>query len=131
MMNIQTAAEMAGLPVKTVRYYDDIKLVSAPRRENGYRDYSERDVNLLAFMARARSLGFSIDDCRQLVSLYNDKQRASSDVKSVAERHLSEIDKKIRELKALRKTLSGLIENCHGDDRPDCPILEGLAGKQT
>ena len=128
-MNIQSAAEQSGLPVKTVRYYDDIDLVIAQRRDNGYRDYSDRDVSLLTFLARARSLGFSIEDCRQLVSLYNDKQRESSDVKVLAKRHLEEVDKKISELKALRKTLSGLIKDCHGDHRPDCPILEGLAGK--
>ena len=128
-MNIQAAAAQAGLPVKTVRYYDDIELVSARRRENGYREYGEQEIHKLCFLGRARSLGFSIADCRQLLSLYEDASRASGDVKALASRHLAEIDKKLAELGALRKTLSDLVHNCHGDDRPDCPILEGLAGK--
>lgn len=128
-MNIQAAASRAGLPVKTVRYYDDIKLVLAPRRDNGYRDYGDLEIHKLRFLGRARSLGFSIDDCRQLMSLYEDSSRASADVKSLATRHLEEIDKKLAELTGLRDTLSNLVHNCHGDDRPDCPILEGLAGK--
>ncbi len=128
-MNIQAAASQAGLPVKTVRYYDDIDLVAAQRRENGYRDYGDLEIHKLRFLGRARSLGFSIDDCRQLMSLYEDNSRASGDVKSLAIRHLEEIDKKLAELHGLRDTLSNLVHNCHGDDRPDCPILEGLAGK--
>ena len=128
-MNIQAAASQAGLPVKTVRYYDDIELVTASRQENGYREYGEHEIHKLRFLGRARSLGFSIEDCRQLLSLYEDNSRASADVKSLASRHLEEIDKKLAELTDLRKTLSNLIHNCHGDDRPDCPILEGLAGK--
>lgn len=126
-MNIQSAARLSHLPVKTVRYYDDIGLVEAARQENGYRDYDESHVNKLIFLGRARSLGFSIDECRQLLSLYEDKGRASADVKALAQGHLEEIDKKLQELAALRATLSGLISNCQGDDRPDCPILEGLA----
>ena len=128
-MNIQAAASRAGLPVKTVRYYDDIELVAAPRRDNGYRDYGDQEINKLRFLGRARSLGFSIEDCRQLMSLYEDSSRASADVKSLAIRHLEEIDKKLAELNGLRDTLSSLVDNCHGVDRPDCPILEGLAGK--
>lgn len=126
-MNIQIAATRADLPVKTVRYYDDIGLVCPDRLGNGYRDYSARDVNILQFLGRSRSLGFSIEDCRQLLSLYEDHNRASSDVKAIAERHMIEIDKKIKELKAMRETLGNLVTNCHGDDRPDCPILDGLA----
>jgi len=128
-MNIQAAAEQANLPVKTVRYYDDIELVSARRRENGYREYGEAEINKLCFLGRARSLGFSIDDCRQLLSLYEDTDRASSDVKALASRHLEEIDRKLTELAAMRDTLSDLVKTCHGDDRPDCPILQGLAGR--
>ena len=128
-MNIQAAASRAGLPVKTVRYYDDIELVAAPRRDNGYRDYGDLEIHKLRFLGRARSLGFSIEDCRQLLSLYEDNSRASSDVKALAITHLEEIDKKLAELQGLRDTLSNLVHNCHGDDRPDCPILEGLAGK--
>ena len=129
-MHIREAAEKAGLPVKTVRYYDEIGLVVPARRENGYRDYSERDVHKLRFLARARSLGFTLEECRQLLSLYEDKSRASRDVKRLAEARIRQIDRKIEELKSLRATLSRLVEACHGDDRPDCPILEGLAGEE-
>ncbi len=128
-MNIQTAARLAGLPVKTVRYYDEIGLVRPARRPNGYRDYSERDAHKLRFLARARSLGFSIDECRQLLSLYEDESRASRDVKRLAEERIAQIDRKIGELKALRASLAHLVEACHGDERPDCPILDGLAGE--
>jgi len=128
-MNIQAAASRAGLPVKTIRYYDDIGLVAASRRENGYRDYGDLEIHKLRFLGRARSLGFSIEDCRQLLSLYEDSSRASADVKTLAISHLEEVDRKLAELNGLRKTLSDLVHNCHGDDRPDCPILEGLAGK--
>ncbi len=127
-MNIQAAATRSGLPVKTVRYYDDIELVAAPRRDNGYRDYGDQEVHKLRFLGRARSLGFSIEECRQLLSLYEDNSRASADVKSLAIKHLDEIDQKLAELSELRNTLSNLVHNCHGDHRPDCPILEGLAG---
>jgi Cu(I)-responsive transcriptional regulator len=128
-MNIREAAVRAGLPVKTVRYYDEIGLVVPARRANGYRDYSEREVHKLRFLARARSLGFSLEECRQLLSLYEDKSRASRDVKRLAEERIRQIDRKIAELKSLRATLGRLVEACHGDDRPDCPILEGLAGE--
>ncbi len=128
-MNIQNAARRAGLPVKTVRYYDEIGLVTPPRRANGYRDYSGTDVRKLGFLARARSLGFSLDECRQLLSLYEDESRASRDVKALAQERIGEIDRKIRELKALRASLAHLVEACHGDERPDCPILDGLAGE--
>ncbi len=128
-MNIQTAARLAGLPVKTVRYYDEIGLVRPARRPNGYRDYSDQDAHKLRFLARARSLGFSIEECRQLLSLYEDESRASRDVKRLAEERIAQIDHKIDELRALRASLAHLVEACHGDERPDCPILEGLAGK--
>ncbi len=127
-MNIQTAARLSGLPVKTVRYYDEIGLVRPGRRPNGYRDYSEQDAHKLRFLARARSLGFSIEECRQLLSLYEDESRASRDVKKLAEERIAQIDRKIEELKALRASLAHLVEACHGDERPDCPILDGLAG---
>lgn len=125
-MNIRDAAEAAGLPPKTIRYYEDIGLIRPARGENGYRDFSEPDVHKLAFLARARSLGFSIEDCRALLALYEDRARASADVKRVAEAHLIEIDRKIAELQGMREALSTLVHRCHGDDRPDCPILEDL-----
>jgi len=127
-MQIRDVAESAGLPAKTIRYYEDIGLVRPERRENGYRDYSDEDIHRLRFLQRARGLGFSIEDCRALLSLYDEKDRESADVRAIAEAHLEEIDRKIRELKSLRSTLAHLVEACHGDDRPDCPILDDLAG---
>ncbi|AXS41125.1 Cu(I)-responsive transcriptional regulator [Breoghania sp. L-A4] len=127
-MNIGEAAEISGLPPKTIRYYEDIGLLTPARRGNGYRDYAARDVHKLSFLRRARSLGFVIEDCRQLLSLYEDKGRASASVKTMAEARIHDIDAKILELEALRQTLSSLVSACHGDDRPDCPILDDLAG---
>ena len=127
-MNIGDAAGETGLWAKTIRYYEDIGLVVANRRDNGYRDYDARHLHKLRFVQRARSLGFSVDECRHLLSLYEDQSRASSDVKALAEALLAEIDRKLAELKGLRGALAGLIESCHGDDRPDCPILDALAG---
>ncbi len=128
-MNIGEASERSGLPAKTIRYYEDISLVAPDRAENGYRDYSSSDVHRLRFLHRARNLGFSIDECRLLLSLYTDRNRASADVKAVAEQKLSEIDAKIRELQSLKNALQPLVDCCHGDDRPDCPILDDLAGQ--
>ncbi len=130
-MNVQDAAAASGLPAKTVRYYDEIGLVTPDRRTNGYRDYDDRGVQKLAFLKRARQLGFSIDDCRQLLSLYEDKRRASKDVRTLAQQHLTEIDARLEELHALRATLADLVESCHGDARPDCPILADLAGAES
>ena len=128
-MNIGEAARQSDLPAKTIRYYEDIDLVKPSRSGNGYRDYSETDVHRLRFLQRSRSLGFTIEECRLLLSLYEDDQRASSDVKAVANQKIDQIDQKIKELKSLKKTLSTLAENCHGDDKPDCPIIDDLAGK--
>jgi len=128
-MNIRQAAEGSGLPVKTVRYYDDIGLVSPRRRANGYRDYAQEEVHKLRFLARARSLGFSLETCRQLLSLHEDTSRASRDVKALASAHIAQIDTKIAELQSLRASLARLVEACHGDERPDCPILDELAGQ--
>lgn len=126
-MNVRDAGRESGLPAKTIRYYDDIGLVVPDRRGNGYRDYDERAVQKLAFLKRARQLGFSIDDCRQLLSLYEDKGRASADVKALAEQHLTEVDARLEELRQLRSTLAELVHACRGDHRPDCPILADLA----
>ncbi len=127
-MNIGTVAEMANLPAKTIRYYEDIGLVKPARSGNGYRSYSTNEVHRLRFLQRARSLGFSIDQCRMLLSLYEDKHRASADVKSLALEKIDEIDRKIEELKSLRHTLSDLAKHCQGDHRPDCPIIDELSG---
>ena len=128
-MNIGTAARQSGLPPKTIRYYEDIGLLTADRAANGYREYSSEDVHRLRFVQRSRSLGFSVEECRQLLSLYTDRDRASSDVKAIATEKLGEIDRKIEELTGLREMLGHLVENCHGDARPDCPIIDGLSGK--
>lgn len=126
-MNIGDVSERSGLPAKTIRYYEDIGLVRPLRSENGYRDFGSQDLHKLAFLGRARSLGFSIEECRTLLSLYEDRGRSSSDVKAVAERHLARIDQKIVELQALSATLRDLVLRCHGDDRPECPIMNDLA----
>lgn len=125
-MNIKDVAERSGLPAKTIRYYEDIGLITPLRSANGYRAFRESDLHKLAFLARARGLGFSIEDCRKLLALYEDRSRASADVKSLAEAHLEQIASKIEELKAMQATLSDLVHACAGDDRPDCPILRGL-----
>ncbi len=127
-MNISEVAKKTGLPVKTVRYYDEIGLVKAQRQSNGYRNYDESLLNKLRFMQRSRSLGFSIDDCRSLLSLYQDEHRASADVKKLAEARIHDVDVKIAELQSLKSTLEKLTLACHGDERPDCPIIDDLAG---
>ncbi len=128
-MNIGTAAEKSGLPPKTIRYYEDIGLLAPDRAENGYRDYSAADIHRLKFLQRSRSLGFSVEECRQLLSLYGDSARESGEVKAIAETKLAEIDRKIAELVELRAVLSHLVHACHGDKRPECPILDGLSGQ--
>lgn len=130
-MNIGYASEHSGLPAKTIRYYEDIHLIKPARAGNGYRDYSDDDIHRLKFLQRSRSLGFTIDECRLLLSLYNNDQRASSDVKSIAVGKIKEIDQKIDELQSLKKTLSSLAKNCHGDNRPECPIIADLAGQNA
>jgi MerR family transcriptional regulator, copper efflux regulator len=129
-MNIGTASRKSGLPPKTIRYYEEIGLVTADRRDNGYRDYSDTDVRRLNFLHRARDLGFTVEECRQLLSLYDDEHRESSEVKALAETRLADIERRIAELQSLKRSLHHLVANCHGDDRPDCPIIEGLAGQQ-
>ncbi len=126
-MNISEVGARAGLPPKTIRYYEDIGLIRPLRGANGYRQFRESDLHKLAFIGRARSLGFSIEDCRALLALYEDKGRASADVKALAERHLTQIAAKIEELRAMQATLSDLVHACAGDARPDCPILQGLS----
>jgi MerR family copper efflux transcriptional regulator len=127
-MNIGAAEQASGLPAKTIRYYEDIGLLVPARRDNGYRDYGQTDVHKLTFLKRARGLGFSIEDCRALLSLYEDRNRASADVRALAHTHLHRIEAKIAELEGLRDALSSLVEACHGDARPDCPILDDLSG---
>lgn len=128
-MNIGDVATQTGLPAKTIRYYEDIGLIKPMRDDNGYRRFRDQEVHKLKFLGRARALGFTIEDCRTLLALYEDETRASADVKQVARDHLAQIEAKIVDLKAMRDTLSHLIDACAGDDRPDCPILKDLGGK--
>ncbi len=130
-MNVGDAARRTGLPAKTIRYYEEIGLILPQRSANGYRDYSPEDVHRLAFLKRARNLGFPIEDCRQLMALYRDRSRASADVHRIASSHVAAIEEKILELQSMRATLNKLIHACHGDDRPDCPILEEMAGSKA
>ncbi|MBT4932079.1 MAG: Cu(I)-responsive transcriptional regulator [Rhodospirillaceae bacterium] len=126
-MNIGSVSEQTGVPAKTIRYYEEIGLIPAPiRAENGYRHYQVKDVETLRFVQRARGLGFSVKDVGNLLTLWQDKNRVSSDVKNLAIEHIKEIEDKIEELNSIRETLISLTNNCHGDDRPDCPILDGL-----
>lgn len=127
-MNISDAAAECGLPAKTIRYYEEIGLVTPGRLANGYRDYGKEDLHKLRFLQRARGLGFSVEDCRVLLSLYEDRNRASADVKNIARAHLRDIERKIAELQSLQQTLAHLVDACHGDDRPHCPIINDLAG---
>jgi len=130
-MNIQSVAERTGLPAKTIRYYEAIGLVAPKRSGNGYRVFDEAALARLGFVGRARSLGFSLDDCRLLLGLWDDRARASSEVRDLARQHIGDIDRKLAELRDMRRTLSELVQSCHGDDRPDCPIIETLSGDET
>ena len=125
-MNIGEVAARSGLPAKTIRYYEDIGLIKPGRDANGYRAFQPQDLHKLAFLGRARALGFSIEDCRTLLALYEDENRASAEVKAIAREHLAQIEAKITDLRQMHATLSHLVEACAGDDRPDCPILASL-----
>ena len=127
-MNIGSVARESGVPAKTIRYYESIGLIPAAlRTDNGYREYAGTDVMTLRFISRARRLGFSVKDVGNLLTLWHDKERASADVKAMALSHITEVERRIAELEEIRATLLHLTQACHGDDRPDCPILEGLA----
>ena len=127
-MKISEASEQSGLPVKTIRYYSDISLVAPSGRSNaGYRRYDEKSLQKLIFIRRAREFGFSIAECRELLGLYSNNARSSADVKKIASNRLEDIRKKQGELRCLYDELSHLVQNCRGDDRPDCPIISTLA----
>ncbi len=125
-MNIGDIARLTGLPAKTIRYYEDIGLVTPQRSANGYRHFRETDQHKLLFLGRARALGFTIEDCRTLLALYEDQSREGANVKRVATEHLNKIDEKINQLQSMRETLAHLVASCAGDHRPDCPILNDL-----
>jgi MerR family copper efflux transcriptional regulator len=129
-MNIGKASKLSGLTVKTVRYYSDIGIINPQINTNtGYRDFSESDLAKLQFIAKARKFDFSLDDCRELLSLYENTERSSKEVKALTLEKIAEIDAKLSELEMLREQLSRLASSCHGDDRPNCPIIDALAEK--
>lgn len=128
-LNIGDVSKRTGLRAKTIRYYEEIGLVKPLRDTNDYRVFREIDLHKLTFLSRARALGFTIDDCRNLLALYEDETRASADVKEITSKHLKEIEAKINDLQSMHATLSHLSQECAGDHRPDCPILEGLSGE--
>jgi len=129
-LNIGDAARASGVTAKMIRHYESIGLVKEPRRtESGYRLYSEQDVRVLQFIHRGRALGFSLDQIRDLLALWEDKHRASADVRAMAQAHIAELNRKIAEMEAMRRTLESLAASCHGDARSDCPILDDLAAQ--
>ena len=129
-MNIGVASGASGVSQRMIRHYEKIGLIPAPaRRESGYRDYSDADVQRLRFIANARDLGFPIEDIRGLLGLWSDSHRSSADVKALALARAEELGRKAEALQALRQTLLQLAGRCHGDDRPDCPIIERISGK--
>lgn len=127
-MNIGQAARQSGLSAKMIRYYESIGLLKpAHRSDSGYRLYQADDLHTLAFIKRSRDLGFSLEEVARLLTLWQDRQRASADVKALAHQHIEDLNRRIEELSGLRDTLQHLVSHCHGDDRPDCPILKDLA----
>ena len=127
-MNIGAAADATGVPAKTIRYYESIGLIPpATRAENGYRHYTGYDIETLKFIQRARRLGFSVKNVGDLLGLWRDKKRTSASVKALALRHVSDVEQRIAELGTIRQTLIDLTDRCHGDDRPECPILDDFA----
>ncbi|ARP81392.1 Cu(I)-responsive transcriptional regulator [Bordetella genomosp. 8] len=127
-MNIGQAAAASGITAKMIRYYESIGLTRSPERTDaGYRIYSHNDVHTLRFLRRARDLGFSVEQMRDLLALWRDRSRASADVKRIAMRHVAELESKAQALQQMADTLHHLADHCHGDDRPECPIMEELA----
>jgi len=128
-MNIGEASARSQISAKMIRYYESVGLLpQASRASNGYRDYSASDVEILRFVQRARTLGFSVKEIGDLLALWSDRSRASAEVKAIAARHIADIDRRVAELASMRATLATLVSCCAGDERPDCPILDDLAG---
>ena len=126
---IGAAARASGVSAKMVRHYESLGLLGAvARTDAGYRQYTPADVHTLRFIKRARDLGFSMAEIAELVSLWHDRRRASADVKRIAQTHVAELEKRIQAMQDMRRTLQNLLHHCHGDERPDCPILDQLAG---
>jgi Cu(I)-responsive transcriptional regulator len=126
-MNIGAASNASGVSQRMIRHYEKIALVPAPLRRGSYRDYSDADVHRLRFIANARDLGFPIEEIRTLLGLWSDRTRSSVEVKALAQSRAAELGRKVRALEAMRQSLTELAQSCHGDDRPDCPIIEHLA----
>lgn len=131
-MNIGAVATRSGVPAKTIRYYESVGLIPpATRTGSGYRRYTELDIQTLQFVQRARGLGFSIKEVATLLDLWRNKERASAEVKTLARRHLAQTEEKILELESICGVLQELIKHCHGDNRPECPILDDFSKKKT
>lgn len=127
-VNIGEAAKMSGISMKMIRHYEAISLLDSPNRTaSGYRTYSEAHIHMLRFIRQARTLGFALEEIKTLLSLWQNKQRSSRDVKHMVSGHIDVLDRKIQALETMRQTLAQLVDCCHGDDRPDCPILDSLA----
>jgi MerR family copper efflux transcriptional regulator len=128
MMNIGDTAKSSGVSAKMIRHYESIGLIGeAQRTDAGYRVYGQQDVQVLQFIHRSRALGFSLEQIRTLLALWQDKRRASKDVRAMAKQHIAELDRKIGDMQAMKRTLEKLARACHGDERPDCPILDDLS----
>lgn len=127
-MNIGQAAQATGVTPKMIRHYESLGMLpGVPRTDAGYRQYDERTLHTLRFIRRARDLGFSLEEIEKLLTLWADQARASAEVKSLASRHVADLDARIAQMQAMRRTLQHLVHACHGDGRPDCPILDDLA----
>ena len=127
--NIGEAARRSGVSARMVRHYEGLGLLpDVARTESGYRQYTEADIHTLRFVKRSRDLGFSMDEIAELVGLWHNRRRTSASVKCIAQKHLGELEQRIADMQAMQRTLSHLVHCCHGDARPDCPILEDLAG---
>ena len=128
-VNIGSAAQRSGISAKMVRHYESLGLLpQVTRTDSGYRQYSEAEVHTLQFIKRGRDLGFSMAEIAELVGLWHNRKRASASVKRIAQRHLDDLAQRIEAMQAMQRTLVSLLEHCHGDERPDCPILDDLAG---
>jgi Cu(I)-responsive transcriptional regulator len=127
-MNIGEAARTSGVSAKMIRHYEQVGLLpQAVRTDAGYRQYGDKDVHTLRFIRQSRDLGFSIEQIGELLALWQDRRRPSRQVKALAQAHIQELEQKVQDLLAMKETLSHLVHCCHGDERPDCPILESLA----
>jgi MerR family copper efflux transcriptional regulator len=130
-MNIGQASDASGVTAKMIRHYEAIGLVARARRtDGGYRVYDTRDIHTLQFIRRARDLGFSMKEIQTLLGLWRNRRRASADVRRIAQQHIQELQEKIQQLESMRRTLQQLVDHCHGDHRPDCPILDDLASEE-